>query len=462
MNNFRSWFDEKSEEAQEQFLGEYPRLLLEGNKYPELFKLLSNYYFIEAKINHPSFGVQSLIEDYDLLEDEAKTLVETFHGTSLHSNRTSLHSNRNTTISSLKKIQGALRLSAHIINQYSQQLPAQLTGRLLHFHTPEINNLLQQISTDQSLRCLTPSLTPPGSPLIRTLSGHSSRVNAIAVTPDSKTVISGSWDKTIKIWDLETETEKFTLPGHSNSVNAIAVRPDGKTVISGSDDNTIKIWDLGTGTEKFTLRGHSDSVRAIALTPDGKTVISGSWDKTIKIWDVVTGTEKFTLKGHSNLVRAIAVTPDGQTVISGSSDNTIKIWDVVTGTEKFTLKSHSNLVREIALTPDGKTVISGSADHTIKIWDLVTGKQQFTLQGQGHSNSVNAIALTPDGKTVISGSDDNTIKIWDLATRKEIATFTGESPIYCCAVASDGVTIIAGERSGRLHFLRLQGKVTDE
>ena len=105
-------------------------------------------------------------------------------------------------------------------------------------------------------------------------------------------------------------------------------------------------------------------------------------------------------------------------------------------------------------------MISGSDDNTIKIWDLGTGTEKFTLTG--HSNSVNAIALTPDGKTVISGSCDYTIKIWDLATRKEIATFTGESPINCCAVAPDGVTIVAGERSGRLHFLRLQGKVTDE
>jgi WD40 repeat protein len=91
---------------------------------------------------------------------------------------------------------------------------------------------------------------------------------------------------------------------------------------------------------------------------------------------------------------------------------------------------------------------------------LGTRTEKFTLPG--HSHWVNAIAVTPDGKTVISGSDDNTIKIWDLATRKEIATFTGESPILCCAIAPDGVTIVAGESSGRLHFLRLQGKVTDE
>ena len=85
-----------------------------------------------------------------------------------------------------------------------------------------------------------------------------------------------------------------------------------------------------------------------------------------------------------------------------------------------------------------------------------TGTEKFTLKG--HSNWVNAIALTPDGKTVISGSSDHTIKIWDLGTDEEIATFTGESPITCCLVAPDGVTIVAGEGSGRVHFLRLQGR----
>ncbi|MFM5946390.1 MAG: WD40 repeat domain-containing protein, partial [Dolichospermum sp.] len=121
-----------------------------------------------------------------------------------------------------------------------------------------------------------------------------------------------------------------------------------------------------------------------------------------------------------------------------------------------TLTGHSYLVRAIALTPDGKTVISGSNDETIKIWDLETGEEKLTFKG--HSSWVTAIAVTPDGKTVISGSWDNTIKIWDLANRKEIATFTGEGRIMRCAVASDGVTIVAGEAPGRLHFLRLQGK----
>ncbi|MDB9537281.1 WD40 repeat domain-containing protein, partial [Dolichospermum planctonicum CS-1226] len=297
MSNFRSWFDEKSEEAQEQFLGEYPRLLLDGKKYPELFKLLSNYYFIEAKINHPLFGVQALIEDYDLLDtSEIKNNLKYAE-----------------TVKALKLIQRALFSSTHILFKDPKQLKGQLSARLTYFDLPEIKNLLAQIATDKNtgLYSLIGSLTPPGGGgLIRTLEGHDYPVNAIALTPDGKTVISGSGDNTIKIWDLGTGQEKFTFPGHSSSVNAIALTPDGKTVISGSDDKTIKIWDVVTGTEKFTLPGHSHWVNAIAVTPDGKTVISGSRDNTIKIWDVVTGTEKFTLPGHSHWVNAIAVTPD--------------------------------------------------------------------------------------------------------------------------------------------------------
>jgi WD40 repeat protein len=89
------------------------------------------------------------------------------------------------------------------------------------------------------------------------------------------------------------------------------------------------------------------------------------------------------------------------------------------------------------------------------VWDLATGEQLRTLNG--HSDSVNAVAVTADGKQAISASRDNTLKLWNLETGEVIASFTGESPIICCAVAPDGVTIVAGEESGRLHFLRLEG-----
>jgi WD40 repeat protein len=138
--------------------------------------------------------------------------------------------------------------------------------------------------------------------LIRTLFGHSSSVNSIAISPDGKIIASGSSDKTIKIWNLPadlppcsvaifgpcnnltTEEPIHTFIGHSGSVNSIAISPDGKIIASGSADKTIKIWDLETRTLANTLSGHSASVNAIAIEPDGKSLVSASSDGAIKIW----------------------------------------------------------------------------------------------------------------------------------------------------------------------------------
>ena len=117
--------------------------------------------------------------------------------------------------------------------------------------------------------------------------GHTSWINSIAISPDGKYIVSGSWDKTIKIWDFKTAECLNTLEGQ-NSVSSIAISPDGKYIVSGSDDGIIKILDFRTLECLNTLEGHKDSVNSIAISPDGKYIVSGSWDDTIKIWDFKT------------------------------------------------------------------------------------------------------------------------------------------------------------------------------
>ena len=199
---------------------------------------------------------------------------------------------------------------------------------------------------------------PDGVTLRRVLRGHSGEVYALAVTPDGRQVVSGSQDKTLKVWDLEIGSELRTLSGHSGAVWAVAVTPDGRQVVSGSGDKTLKVWDLETGSELHTLSGHSDWVNAVAVTPDGRQVVSGSADKTLKVWDLETGSELHTLSGHSVTVFAVAVTPDGRQVVSGSGDKTLKVWDLETGSELHTLSGHSREVYAVAVTPDGRQVVS--------------------------------------------------------------------------------------------------------
>ena len=292
---------------------------------------------------------------------------------------------------------------------------------------------------------------------LRTLRGHSHRVSAVVITPDGQHVISISDDQTLKVWDLRTSQELYTLRGHNHRVSAVAITPDGTQAISASADQTFKVWDLRTGQELRTLRDHSHWVRAIAITPDGQQVVSTSADQTLKVWDLHTGQELHTLHGHSHRISAIAITPDGTQAVSVSDDQTLKVWDLHTGQELYTLHGHSHWVSAVAITPDGQQAISASADQTLKVWDLLSGQELRTLHG--HNHWVRAVAITPDGRQLVSASVDQTLKVWDFHSGRTLATFSADAPILACAVAPDGVTMVAGDSAGKVHFLRFEGGV---
>ncbi|MDF5736871.1 MULTISPECIES: serine/threonine-protein kinase [unclassified Nostoc] len=272
----------------------------------------------------------------------------------------------------------------------------------------------------------------------RWFSGHSNMVHSVAFSPISSNLsyqgefgksagvtdlnrgilASGSWDNTIKFWDVNTGKEIRTLIGHANWVNSVAFSPDGKFLVSGSADCTIKLWQVHTGIEIKTITGHSDSVSSVAYSPrtlttnskDRQLVASGSNDYTVKLWQVYTGRNICILIGHSFFVNCIAFSQDGEFLASGSADNTIKLWHVNTGREIRTLSGHSDSVWSVAFSQDGQFLASGSWDNTIKLWHVQSGREITTLTG--HSNYVRCVAFSLDGQTLVSGGDDDTIKIW--------------------------------------------------
>jgi serine/threonine protein kinase len=139
-------------------------------------------------------------------------------------------------------------------------------------------------------------------PLVPVLRGHEGLGHAsVAVTPDGKYVVSGSKDKTVRLWDLATGQEVRRFTGHESTVRSVAVTPDGKYVVSGSGDKTVRLWELATGKEVRRFTGHADWVRSVAVTPDGKYVVSGSGDKTVRLWELATGQEVRRFTGHEGL-----------------------------------------------------------------------------------------------------------------------------------------------------------------
>jgi WD40 repeat protein/uncharacterized caspase-like protein len=271
----------------------------------------------------------------------------------------------------------------------------------------------------------------------------SSFITSVAFSPDGRKILTGSRDKTARLWDMETGKELQRFEGHSDCVNAVAFSPDGRRVLTGGLDSTVRLWDVETGKELRGFEGHSASVESEAFAPDGRMVLTGSWDKTARLWDVKTGRELRRFEGHSESVTSVAFSPDGRKVLTGCRDKTARLWDMETGKELRRFEGHFESVSSVAFSPDGRSLAIGSGDNTARLWNTLTGKELQRFKG--HSESVSSVAFSPDGRRVLSGSGDKTARVWDAQTGKELQRFEGHSSsVYCVAFSPDGAKVAMG------------------
>jgi len=287
------------------------------------------------------------------------------------------------------------------------------------------------------------SLLGHPSGCLHTLSGHGNSVSSIVFSLDGRTIASGSYDKTVRLWDVASGQEVRTLGGHKDGVNSVAFSPDGKTLASGSVDKTVKLWDVASGRELRTLSGHTGTVYSMAFSPDGKTLASAGGDKVVKLWDMASGREVRTLSGHNEGVNSAVFSLNGKVLASGSGDKTVKLWDVASGRELRTLGGHTGAVSSVAFSPDGKTLASGGGDNTARLWDVASGLEVHTLSG--HTGTVVSVAFSPDGKTLASGSGDKKVKLWDVASGREVLTISGYGDrLWSVAFSPDGKVLASG------------------
>ncbi len=222
-----------------------------------------------------------------------------------------------------------------------------------------------------------------------TLEGHTDGVNTVAITPDSTKIVSGSYDKTLKIWDITNGTsligflnrfyEDMNPMPYCECVNTVAITPDGTKFISGGDNETLKIWDMVNNELQMILEVDNSDIHVVAITSDGTNIVSGG--STLKIWDIASGECLMTLEGHNGRIETVVITPDGTNIVSaGSLDNTLKIWDIASGKCLMTLEGHKGGVSTISIFSDGTNIVSaGSIDNTLKIWDIESGECVYTI-----------------------------------------------------------------------------------
>jgi WD40 repeat protein len=259
--------------------------------------------------------------------------------------------------------------------------------------------------------------------LLRQLQGHSDHVNALAFTPDGRTLASGSYDGSVRLWDARGGKELHVLKGLKEAIAYIAVSADGKLVAAGGYDNLIWIWDIATGKEQRRLAGSQGAILGLAFSPDGKMLASCGIEHVIRLWDVATGKEIRQLTGNKHNVRTFAFTSNSKFGISGGCDHSVRFWDVTTGKEVRQFAGHGGDVFFVALSPDGKTLATGSHDGSIRLWDVASGGE--TRRCTGHDGGVICLSFSPDGRTLTSGGYDKVQRISEIATGVERLRFGG-------------------------------------
>ena len=289
-----------------------------------------------------------------------------------------------------------------------------------------------------------------GPQLMLDTGGHMAKVNGLAITPDGKQIVSGSQDKTIRIWDTETGKTVRTIrgevaPGNWGTIFALALSPDGRRLAVGGQfhrsDRTagsaVRVYDFISGKMEALLRGHEDVVFALAFAPDGKHLLSGSGDKTAIIWDITTGQPIHRLSGHAKDIKSVAFANDGSRVVTGSEDRTLRLWNANTGAQIAEMTEHGTLaqsesqksdlahasVEAAAVSPDDQLIASSSTDGRILLWDGRTGtflRQLANPGGMTGFSSIRSVRFSPDGKWVLAASEFGGCAFYDVATGAEL------------------------------------------
>jgi len=299
----------------------------------------------------------------------------------------------------------------------------------------------------------------PCTPVEMHVLDHNSAADCICFSRDSTKIAVGLSDATIVLWVALTRTNIATFRGHSRSISSVQFSPDGTSLVSASYDTTVRVWNTNQSTSDqplAVLTGHDLQVYSATFSPDGRYIATASGDKTIQIWNA-SGIRQAggAFQARQSYVNTVAVSADGAIVVSGSDDCSVRVWDAQAGVPKLPpLLGHTKPLTSVVISPDASLIASVSNDSAMRLWDARTGAAADELLGSP-MGQVSATTFSFDGQWLACGSYDRNIYIWNIAT----GHLSNIGPIYCdgwaavsVAFSVDNRIIAGGDRRGNVHL----------
>ena len=294
--------------------------------------------------------------------------------------------------------------------------------------------------------------------------GHGDSINSVAYSPDGQLLVSGSSDRTIKIWRkystfshpdgfsfIRTLSVPYDIDAQLTDVLSVAISPDGTLVAAGlelynghaqSEFGGVKIWRISDGVLVQSFTGYGAAVRSVAFSPGGKYLATGSKDHSVKIWRMGNGALVSSRFDHTQAVNAVAFSRDGRWLASGADDHTAKLYRTSDWGVERTFTGHTDNIYSVAFSPDSTRLATGSWDQTVRLWNVPDGSLIFPLI---HGSGIATIAFSPDGLTLASGAWDHNIKLWDPNRGTLIDTLVGHSALVNTVVfAPDNHALVSG------------------
>jgi WD40 repeat protein len=314
----------------------------------------------------------------------------------------------------------------HELKAHSDEITA------LAFHPTSETDLLATASNDRTVQLRKIST----GELVHKLDAGCAP-QALVFGPDGKLYSAGD-DNLVRVWDSAAGKLLDTLKGHTGTVVSLLWHPDSKSLVSGSLDQTIRVWDLATKQARVIQRSPGDN-DALALSPDGKQLASAGDNQTIRTFDFASGKETTPASGPKAGLLGMAVSPDGKRLGSASSNGMLQLWNAESGELTREWQGHHRGEAALAFAPDQKHL--ASASDTVRIWDLDMAQEKMQLPVKAGDFAF-SVAFQPAGKLLAVGYRSGLVEIWDWAQKQVVQKFNYNGPVHALAFALDGSKLV--------------------